>query len=224
MVIPEIFKPYWNQNIRALCEISMASYSLLHMVALGLGKAHAYHHNNFIPYPAEWAGLADILINHTSDIHHVRDGRVAWYMFLYRRPLALLLFTPLTAMINSFTYHMGKPVMLRYIPDLLMSWLSRVQSNGYDLKEYGRRENEMLHDEDLNLCRVCCYSIDYISSTYKFAQIRGYEYGPEPEDWKILWNFPEKSYAADFWRLVEDGPQLVPGAWVEDSDDDEEDF
>ncbi|TGJ81266.1 hypothetical protein E0Z10_g7499 [Xylaria hypoxylon] len=97
------------------------------------------------------------------------------------------------------------------------------KSNGYDLEEYGRRESELLADNDSELNRAVVCQMDKPAKRYRYdiAQLRGYEYGPEPKDWKILLSFPEKSYAADFWRLVEDGPQLVPGAWVEDSDDEE---
>jgi hypothetical protein len=128
------------------------------------------------------------------------------------------------AMIGAWANYLWKDD-LQPLSGLLTLWLSRIESNGYDLREYGRRENEMLQDKDLKLSRVFGLRRKVSKGTWTRPKIylRGYEYGPEPGDWKVLWSFPEKSYAADFWRLVEGGLQLVPGAWVEDSDDDEVD-
>ncbi|KAI3319889.1 hypothetical protein HD806DRAFT_508224 [Xylariaceae sp. AK1471] len=227
MVTADLFQPYWSQDLRALCATSMNNFSLIHTIAMGLGIANARRSSRTAHYdcPAGWVHLADMVIGHTPNVHHVENHNPIWWYTSAQRPRTQSWLTPLMAMIATCTNEISG-CGLRPVSGLLRAWLSKVQSNGHDLKEYGRRENEMLHDKDLNLDRVC-YIYRHASETsdlYDFAYLWGYEYGPKPEDWKVLWGFPERSYAADFWRLIEDGPQLVPGAWVDDSDDSEVDY
>ncbi|KAI0190718.1 hypothetical protein EV127DRAFT_79010 [Xylaria flabelliformis] len=203
-VIPDLLQGYWTQDLRALCIESLAIYPLTHIVADGLGRAG----DNLV---AEWASLAETVIRNTPDIYHVDEEQS----------------TPLIVVIrsSSFSRRQSRYMSMRRLITCVNLWLSKVQSSGHDLEEYGRRENEMLMDKQLqldNACEFAQYSFQRGRWRYFIGRIRGYQYGPQPKDWKILWSFPEKSYAADFWRLVEDGPQLVPGAWVEDSDDEVE--
>ncbi|KAI0535007.1 hypothetical protein GGR58DRAFT_27062 [Xylaria digitata] len=192
MVIPDLLQPYWSQDLRALCATSIRTCVLLHAIALGFGQANG----GFID---GWAFLADMVICNTPNIHQITGlGDTSWLVALEANAQTL-------------------------VSSRLRLWLSKIRSNGYDLEEYGRRENELLADKDL-IPRTDLLIYRRVPGTckrYDIAQLRGYEYGPEPEDWKILLSFPEKSYAADFWSLVEDGPRVVPGAWVEDSDDEE---
>ncbi|KAF2972023.1 hypothetical protein GQX73_g1509 [Xylaria multiplex] len=141
-----------------------------------------------------WALLADMVVCNTPDIHQITNfGTRDW---------------------------LPRPSVWTLVSNHLKLWLSKIRSNGYDLKEYGRRENELLANKDLILgsCLLISRREAETYRRYDIAWLRGYEYGPEPEDWKVLVSFPEKSYAADFWNLVEDGPQVVPGSWVEDDD------
>ncbi|GAW26651.1 putative ankyrin repeat-containing protein [Rosellinia necatrix] len=109
------------------------------------------------------------------------------------------------------------------IPDILQPyWSEGISKWNSWSKEYGRRENELLADKDIGIENSRIFAQwDATMGRFRIIPVwlRGYVYGPEPEDWRILWSFPERGYAADFWRLVEDGAQLVPGAWVEDDDD-----
>ncbi|KAI0453917.1 hypothetical protein F5B21DRAFT_515030 [Xylaria acuta] len=217
MVIPDLFRRYWIQDLRALCTVSLATSSLIHIVALGLGEAHSD------PRSTEWASLAKTVIINTPSIHHLAECQsISWYLapLSWKAPVQL---TPLMVVIKAAAYASGGVHQLKSIAGRFTSWLSNVQTSGHDLEEYGRRENELLADTSLELNNECLFVRGSRADEpwrYITGRIRGYHYGPEPEDWRILWSFPEKSYVADFWGLVEDGPQLVPGAWVEDSDDD----
>lgn len=211
MAIPDFLQPYWSQNIRATCTSSTVHrVSMIHVAAAGMGLKATDDTTREVR--AEWATLAGMVLSNTPNpnIRHVE---------------ALIPGTPLIILIkNSIDQHQGGD--WKQVHSCLVLWLSEVQSSGHDLEEYGRRENELLADKELNLPRYCYFERYWkreLSLNEHVACLRGYEYGPEPKDWKILWTVPEKSYAADFWRLVEDGPQLVPGAWVEDSDDEEGD-
>ncbi|KAI0864727.1 hypothetical protein F4860DRAFT_378416 [Xylaria cubensis] len=203
-VIPDLLQGYWTQDLRALCIESLAICPLTHIVADGLGRAR----DNL---SAEWASLAETVISNTPDLHCVDADE--------------LLLTPLMIVIRSSaraSQH-RRNLNMRTINCRVTLWLSKVQSSGRDLEEYGRRENEMTISKELhNECWFARWNDREVEMTYTIGRIRGYQYGPQPEDWKILWSFPEKSYAADFWTLVEDGPRLVPGAWVEESDDEVE--
>ncbi|KAI8950237.1 hypothetical protein F4801DRAFT_579701 [Xylaria longipes] len=175
MVTPELLRRYWTQDLHALCIASMAGFSLIHIVARGLGEAH-YN------LSAEWASLAETVISNTPNIHHIESyGNRSWLGAPWRRKTPAQS-TPLMVVIktSSLDYRQSRNMNMRKLFSRVTLWLSKVQSSGHNL-----------------------------------------------EDWKILWSFPEKDYAADyaadFWRLVEDGPQLVPGAWVEDSDDEGDD-
>ncbi|KAJ8131143.1 hypothetical protein O1611_g2480 [Lasiodiplodia mahajangana] len=169
---------------------------------------------------SEWANLADVVIQNTLDIHHL--DITSCYFYNESTPLM----TVIRGWVNNLKYRdLNQDILSRaYVH--LEPWLLAVRSNGYDLEEYGRRENELLADKELNLPGRCGFRVEQEGSRsfIAFIRLRGYEYGLDPRDWKILWSIPEKNYAADFWRLVEDGPQLVPGAWVEDEDEDEYEY
>ncbi|KAI1117746.1 hypothetical protein F5Y14DRAFT_439039 [Nemania sp. NC0429] len=204
-VISDILQPYWSEDISALCTASMVTgFPLIHIIA----KAMTYPGRRLM---TEWAALAGTVLANTSNIH---------------APLGPEIATPLTTLVDkSINRRPGGD--WGHVHFCLMQWLSKVQSSGYDLEEYGRRENELLTDKDLKVSRYCGFSRFHKKEKVRVHHVvclRGYEYGPEPEDWRILWTVAEKRYAADFWRLVEDGPQSVPGAWVEDDDDEEDDY
>ncbi|KAI0550963.1 hypothetical protein F4679DRAFT_541017 [Xylaria curta] len=205
MVIPDLLREYWTQDLRVLCNESTEISPLIHLVAQGLGGARN-------KLSAEWASLAGTVISNTSDIHYIGNEQLT--------PLMAVIMSP------SLEYRPSLITSMRILVNRVNLWLSKVQSSGHDLEDYGRRENEMLMDKELQLDNGCTFiQWDLRRGRLRniIGRIRGYQYGPEPKDWKILWSFPEKSYAADFWRLVEDGPYLVPGAWVEDSDDEQND-
>ncbi|KAI0104244.1 hypothetical protein GGR51DRAFT_522106 [Nemania sp. FL0031] len=215
-VIPTLLQPYWNQDLAALCKESMETYSLIHMVAGGLGEPTK-------ETQSEWAHLIGIVIRNTQNVHHIEYSRDM---------LSTGWFTPLMTLIGVWVRARSNKNLsqnnLSQVGAYLELWLSAVRSSGYDLEEYGRRENELLVEKGLNLTNFYIDRGDFETRWGRWGtfavpfRLRAYEYGPEPKDWKVLWSVPEKSYAADFWSLVEDGPQLVPGAWVEDSDKDED--
>lgn len=204
MLMPDFLRPYWRQCAQRNCNDSMTvKSSLIHTTGLGIGYGEC-------GFRAEWATLAGIVMSNTPNIHCVEPSNPV---------------TPLMTLIEASMYRMPGGDW-GYVHRCLMLWLSVVQSNGHDLEEYGRRENELLADKELNLKRHIYFeriNKKYSPRSKHVVCLRGYKYGAEPKDWEILWSVPEKGWAAAFWRLVEDGRQLVPGAWVEDSDDEEGD-
>ncbi|KAI1180972.1 hypothetical protein F4777DRAFT_181053 [Nemania sp. FL0916] len=209
--IPYFLQPHWSQDLGALCRDSVAIFPLITIVAFALGRID------------EWPPMADEMIRNTPDIHCVgrhRDGRGG--------PHRLNRSTPLIALIKGFSIFIDdNSLMSVELPSRLKLWLQSIKSAGYDLQGYGRRENEMLLDRKLRLDNKLASLINRKRGTpprWEPRYLRGYEYGPEPDDWKILWAVRERSWSADFWKMVDGEPQpIIPGGWVEDSDDDQDD-
>jgi hypothetical protein len=93
-----------------------------------------------------------------------------------------------------------------------------LQTSGIDLVNYGEKEKE-LHDKLLVdktfsydfFPRKCQDGIcDSSSATWRLI---GFTYGPSPEDWQIWGSLPTDDFVGDFWYMVEDTDEEMPGAW-----------
>ncbi|KAI1329416.1 hypothetical protein F5Y16DRAFT_365952 [Xylariaceae sp. FL0255] len=215
-VLSRMLEPDWSEDFGQLCRTSTSSFSLLHTFASLFGISYAF---SLIGQPRnpimrQWVDLMKQTILHSNDIHFIEStshsSRIrSWRGF---NSLGLAVSTPLTTAILSifWDYRDGRD------PDgFLKVWLAIVQSAGYDLQEYGRRENELLHCTGFRYKR---WLYGQITVEWSSKILRGYVYGPNPQDWKILWTCTENTYFLDFWKLVEDPPVLIPGGWL-DSDD-----
>lgn len=222
MLIPELLEPYWGQDIKALfIQSEIHNCPLIHTIAIGLGVCPDEDRT-------EWIAVIDIAIRNARNIHHVlkKDQHPGGFF-------GELQVSALVWLIASFMrYNLGYTNLTR-VNNWLQLWLSRIKTSGHDLEDYGRRENELLATMSLHSRRLLITRFEHLLDSGgdgmwvsvdppKIAWLRGYQYGPKPEDWKILWSFREKSYAADFWRFVENEHQPVPGAWIDDSDDDDD--
>ncbi|KAI1111388.1 hypothetical protein F5Y14DRAFT_454037 [Nemania sp. NC0429] len=98
-------------------------------------------------------------------------------------------------------------------------WLETLKENGIDLAEYGRRELEILHREEANrdwyapamLPRNLDQEYTYYGAVFRLV---GFQYGPNPEDWKIYVSEATDMFAGEFWEMVENPLPTVPGSWV----------
>lgn len=105
---------------------------------------------------------------------------------------------------------------MRLFRRFLTSWLEDVQSAGIDLAAYGKKELELfVRDHQVLALRWCTLDIGPKSDGYPLSGPRlvSFTYGPEPEDWELIWDPDTEEFAGDFWELVEDRPLPVPGAW-----------
>ncbi|KAL2880151.1 hypothetical protein SGCOL_004536 [Colletotrichum sp. CLE4] len=101
----------------------------------------------------------------------------------------------------------------------LRTWLEDLQTSGIDLEEYGRREMEIFKRDALlqdRRSRVRSTRDDGYYESYPGMRLTSFTYGPEPEDWKLVWSPEAEEYAGEFWDLIENPPLRIPGGWVDD--------
>ncbi|CAM1507443.1 Fc.00g070840.m01.CDS01 [Cosmosporella sp. VM-42] len=108
------------------------------------------------------------------------------------------------------------PSTAKSFSDGARPWLEDLLAAGIDLEAYGERERNAY-------MRICSGT-----GTWPFAQpsyhgerswLVSFTYGPRPEHWSYVWDPVVEEYAGDFWLLVEPPPVKIPGAWVDEDED-----
>ncbi|OHF02475.1 hypothetical protein CORC01_02170 [Colletotrichum orchidophilum] len=125
----------------------------------------------------------------------------------------------LTALFSALFLIKRSPRMCeRDTSEFLSMWLEDVQSSGKDLAKYGSQEKEIFMGDKLLQDRRLDVLFDYSFPKISWTGMRlvSFTYGPQPEDWKLVWGLEAEEYAGDFWYLVENPPLRIPGGWVED--------
>jgi hypothetical protein len=124
----------------------------------------------------------------------------------------------------------------------LQNWLSLLQRAGVDLFLYGQEERRLLAEVQstcehpwiwsgqLQDCRMISEELmvanpEFSYDKHNMAALFTFDYGPDPDDWKLWLCHPGDRYAGPFWSMVE-GPSHVevehhvethvPGSWLED--------
>lgn len=120
--------------------------------------------------------------------------------------------------INAFTPNRMTPfgVFLDCIAQNRLSqpiqlWAEGLRRAGVDLQQYGAIEHNALvgaHPRQNQIFRET-YGI------FEFA------YGVEPSDWNLWYYHPGDIYAATFWALIEYLQYRLPGAWIDEDEEDE---
>ena len=113
----------------------------------------------------------------------------------------------------------------RNLRECVKRWLENILEAGHNLKAYGEAEMLEFHHQDLGspLWAWPPRTQDTRGSSEGPYRWKGFKYGPSPEDWDLIWELAPavEEFVADFWAWVENPLLAVPGAWV---DDDEEDY
>ena len=121
--------------------------------------------------------------------------------------------TPLLSELQFYhRSHKSQQTVRRSIEWALKCWLEDMQAIDKDLEAYGRSEASKLAYQprwstDLNS------KISYLSPC-----IHSLEYGPNPEDWKMYWDYFQPEYAREFWQYIEMERPRMPGSWIDDDD------
>ncbi|KAI1317632.1 hypothetical protein F5Y16DRAFT_145306 [Xylariaceae sp. FL0255] len=222
--VSDMLQPHWDQDFGKLCRYSTASFSLIHTFANQLGYYYSRApKENLSP----WISLVKHTIRRTEDIHFI-ESSTSYSDYGHHRGFdvnGLAVSTPLTVAILAIFRDFEHSS--RDINKFLKLWLGMVQSAGHDLNDYGRRENELLWANPLQSLRRFVVQVvirERPHNVWGSAYLRGYLYGPSPEDWKILWRYPERSSSAYFWKLIENPPAPIPGGWVGGEEEEEEDI
>jgi hypothetical protein len=100
----------------------------------------------------------------------------------------------------------------------LLAWLKVLKNCGIDLETYGRKQALIFSREDaawpgreILLCQNC--GLYYRLGLY--LRLIGFEFGPNPEDWKFWFSEPTDQLVGEFWDMVEHPERRMPGAWDE---------
>jgi len=116
----------------------------------------------------------------------------------------------------------------------LRDWVEDLQAGGNDIEAYGRAEQLVA------LQRL--FPRDYSKSLSQGASLgqkipgplrsrseyllKNITFGPSPQDWTVNWEWdPDVGrFVGEFWAWVEDPPLVMPGAWVDDENSDNDEY
>jgi hypothetical protein len=104
----------------------------------------------------------------------------------------------------------GKRSFERHLHTEVMKWLQILQGCSIDLESYGQHEHSMIFRKDKRR-RLLGY--------HEVWAWTGFSWGPNPSDWVFYLDRVVERFSGDFWRLIDNPVQHVPGAW-EDADRD----
>jgi hypothetical protein len=97
----------------------------------------------------------------------------------------------------------------------LLAWLRMLKNSGIDLEAYGRKEASILSRENAEwLGREI--PLGHLFRSYRLSlRLIGFEFGPNPEDWRFWFSEPTDQLAGEFWDMMEHPERRMPGAWDE---------
>jgi hypothetical protein len=109
---------------------------------------------------------------------------------------------------------------------LIKTFLKDLEASGIDIDTYGRREKE-IHDTQLIQrdfpyyfnCKPWHQMRKPLRCTVTTWHLVGFTYGPSPDDWCFWGSDPTDVFAGDFWHMLENPWERMPGAWVEYRED-----
>lgn len=154
------------------------------------------------------------------DARYSKEWRQLCRILLYHVPLATLSlktsesdYTPLLSGLRFYCHsHESLRTLRRSTERSLKCWLEDLQAIDKDLEAYGRSEASMLAYRPRQET-----SISVRGGAPAFSpRIHFLEYGPNPEDWKVHWDYFQPEYAREFWQCIETKSPQMPGAWVDD--------
>lgn len=131
--------------------------------------------------------------------------------------------TPMTRTFDSLiaNWNGSKSKLIDALSKFLQLWLLNLAKLGTCLRLYGNEERR-LQDEDLvrkDFNRFILDPVEWqIAPDYSFGTMRliGFASNASANEWKLWWSEPTDEFAGDFWRLCEDEPTRIPGAWNEE--------
>lgn len=125
----------------------------------------------------------------------------------------------LVAMLHNVMHSRTDGWWERYFHGSIRDWLKTLKERGVDLTEYGHRELEILHSEEKNrdwyapamLPRNPDQEYRYYNAVFRLV---GFQYGPDPDDWRVYLGEATDMFAGEFWEMVENPLPTIPGSWA----------
>ncbi|KAI8951744.1 hypothetical protein F4801DRAFT_601094 [Xylaria longipes] len=196
----------------------MATIIPIMVVAATLGGA-------ICPYPCRkcmshsfdrvtWLLSAKTVLKHTPDIHITQSLWICGPEHKRLTALTALLFH----LLNFTTHRRSDQWWDRHFLGELKVWLRTLKQEGVDLVHYGRRELEILQEEETY--RDWDVAVSYprrqgeLYLYYKAPfRLIGFTYGPNPEDWVIYLSQPTDLFAGEFFGMINNPQRNIPGYW-----------
>jgi hypothetical protein len=103
--------------------------------------------------------------------------------------------------------------------DEMRMWLQVLYEAGINLPEYGRNEAELLQSHRTSRSFPRFHHRRHGKELS--CRLIKFEYGSLPSDWYFWMSEPSDKFAGDFWSMIENPPRNMPGAWVEESSEED---
>ncbi|KAI0890754.1 uncharacterized protein GGS22DRAFT_151742 [Annulohypoxylon maeteangense] len=171
----------------------------------------------------KWINFASSIYR-GSNINSLSSMALDAGKFKYLKINGTIQLTPLLYIILSGGHHAlfgGKKQFERLLKTDLRHWFSFLKTIGTDLIEYGREEMRILCTNNLKYLAIFkrLYfrkNLDMSEFSWLgYLRLISFQFGPDVDDWKVLWNEPTDEFAGDFWNMVEDPILSIPGAWYD---------
>ncbi|KAH8887900.1 hypothetical protein GQ53DRAFT_272027 [Thozetella sp. PMI_491] len=245
--IKEVLNPDWTEDPHKVCnDTANTEHSLLHTLAGAIAKLSPDFRPQFsapkfrpqfsTAQVENWLAFArDVVVNtDAASLHPIARNcdfaKGGNYSSNTKPNCTHTPFIHLLLRFHVIHHRFTRAQRERQAQVLLRQWLQILKEGGVDLDKYGRRENAILHDVKRSTARWVVvfqsvarpynrFSMSYIGGHRQFWYLIGFTFGPNMEDWIIWWNEPTDEFAGDFWKLVENPPQRVPGEWYDEDID-----
>lgn len=153
-----------------------------------------------------WRILARELVTIGADLHAVSTAR-CW-------PDVQILLTPLLSLFRGLDWVDWSTSVSSRLQLVAMTWLEDLLASGVDLVEYGRKEKETWNL--LSVLKDVPFAFGWgLGPGADVRHIIGFEFGAAPSEWHIWWSEPTDFMAREFWAMVENPEELMPGSWIE---------
>ncbi|TVY68794.1 hypothetical protein LSUE1_G008268 [Lachnellula suecica] len=140
-----------------------------------------------------------------------RDGRYNGQAPLLRTPLMAVLTGSFEASFQTFRYKQNVLPATCMAIAAATEWLEQLKKSAVDLVAYGRKERKLHLKRRVDKEWLFCTNRDV-----PCLRLIGFDYGPEPADWHFWFTNVMENYFLEFWEMVNNPEDTLPGAWVED--------
>ncbi|PQK14701.1 hypothetical protein BB8028_0005g02300 [Beauveria bassiana] len=206
-----------REDVRTLDEIGLplmkiiSSNYALHLQLLNNSRST----ESWRQLSREIAGLTTLLHSTEKPSQVTMEALEAWYV-----PIGTALFTILRNQTVVDAWRIpssrGFSQWRRVFERILQNWLEDLQRGGIDLEKYGQVEEEIFRQMNWFESKVFRQPKRWYSCGPTTYALIGFNYGPEPEDWRFEWELDTDELVGEFWELIDNQDIRIVGSWVDD--------